>query len=178
MTTLERINNAIATLSLHTPNSTASAGVKRAVQDLVTAWVAFWNSSERQYTPDVMLDGKAKKFVEWYARAFVLVPTTVRSKCPDPRTLNPAWSEMAADSMKFSMQSYQSAASTAVQAGLDATEAVTAGVTQAAQGLRESLGAASDAVNAPFKEANQAMEKVVLVAAAGVGAYALFVLSR
>lgn len=171
MSALENLNNAIACLSLHAPGSTASQGVKDACAQLVSTWVSWWQSGERGYLPDALLSAKAQRFLQWYARAYVLVPQAVRNRCPDPRSVNVDWSSMAADTMRRTMEEYKRAA----DATASSASSVTKGVLAASKSLSEDIARAGSAVAAPITAYGNAVRNAVL---AVTGAYLVFVFVR
>ena len=158
MSAAENLNNAIASLSGALPGSQASAGVKTAGANLVTAWVRFWNSSERHYTPDAILSGKYRRFLEWYARAFVLSPKDVRTSIPDPRSINVEWSELAADTMRTTLESYQDAGKAAVAAGKTTAH----GALKVAKELSDDVARAGAGIAAPIQAYGEASRNLVL----------------
>jgi hypothetical protein len=97
-TAVENLNNAIVTLGPHTANS--SPGVRKAVAELEQKWVDFWHSNERQITPDVLLSPKLTRFVEWYTRAWMLLPPEERAKATSPNDLDTSWQPLAVDTLK------------------------------------------------------------------------------
>lgn len=98
--TEERINNAIVRLGYLTSGSReVSPGVRKAVELLGSEWLRWWGarpvSVVRLTDPEYV--GKLKRWAEWYARAWALVPAAVRKGCPDPREIEPSWSASLAD---------------------------------------------------------------------------------
>lgn len=89
----ERVNNAIVAIDWKSPAS--PAGVKQAVTDLGSHWIAFWNSAERRMLPPIALHAKLTRYAEWYARAWALMPAKLRDELTHPRDLDPSvWSAL------------------------------------------------------------------------------------
>lgn len=87
MSTLaERVNNAIVALDFAAPAS--PAGVRKAIADLATHWLNFWNSAERRLLPPAAIHAKLVRYAKWYTRAYALVPATTQAKVPHPQTLD------------------------------------------------------------------------------------------
>jgi len=175
MSAMESLNNAIASISMVSANAQASAGVKKAVNDIVQSWVAFWQSAERKYLPDAALSGKAERYLQWYARAYVLVPKAVRDKCPDPRRIDVSWAKLAEQSMSSAISDYRDAAKGAVKAGTDAGRAAVRGISAAAETITRDIERAGAAATQPIAAYGDAVRNTVLaVGAVAVVGYVLF----
>lgn len=98
MGSAENLNNAIATIGPLTGHS--SPGVRRAVADLETHWARFWQSSERATLPDPVLAPKYQRYVEWYTRAWLLLPEDERKRAVSPGELDASWEALATDTLK------------------------------------------------------------------------------
>ena len=95
--TIEGINNAIASITRHVATSNASKGVKEAVASLGENWATFWRSNERAILPDVALGAKLERYIKWYTRAWLIAPADVRAKVPRPDTLDASKRELVLD---------------------------------------------------------------------------------
>jgi len=98
MSSAENLNNAIATLGPHTGHS--SAGVRRAVADLELSWGKFWVSNARATLPDPALAPRYQRYVEWYTRAWMLLPEGERKLATSPADLDASWTALATDTLK------------------------------------------------------------------------------
>jgi hypothetical protein len=68
--------------------------VRRAIVQLAEAWVRWFENVYRKTLFPTVTDNldrtteKFGRFVAWYTRAWVLVPSEIRKQCPDPRRFN------------------------------------------------------------------------------------------
>jgi hypothetical protein len=167
---LENLNNAIATMSM-----VPAGGAKPAIDDLVRAWVKWWHSAERSYLPDATLRDKAVRFLEWYARAYVLLPAASSKRCPDPRTIDVTLSALAADTMRRSVEAYRQAAKDGAAAGLSGARMVTNGVLRVSSALSADIARAGHGIAAPISAYGNAVRDTVLAVTGAALVYVLFV---
>lgn len=97
-TIAEQLNNAIVGLDFVASLSSSSAGVKKAIGDLALHWWSFYRGAYWSL-PDVAWQQKITRYVEWYTRAYALLPSELRAKCRDPRTIDPSFAAVAVDTM-------------------------------------------------------------------------------
>ena len=109
----ENLNNAISRLGVATTQSTASEGVKKAVRDLTAHWSKFWRSGERALTPGPMLASKLERYVKWYARAWVLLPSAARAQAPAPQAIDVTWQSLATATVSQQVDSMRAVAADA-----------------------------------------------------------------
>lgn len=126
-----RINNAIATIGFETSRSQASEGVKKAVRALGDHWAAFWVSPARMSLPDLALHGTLERYVQWYTRAWCIVPKSVRARVPSPQSLDPTFAKLATDTIS----QYTESASDVVTAAEDKARAMAQHVADEARAL-------------------------------------------
>lgn len=94
----ENLNNAIATIGPLTGHSPPA--VRRAVADLETHWGRFWTSNARTTLPDPALAPRYQRYVEWYTRAWLLLPEDERKLATSPADLDVSWTALATDTLK------------------------------------------------------------------------------
>lgn len=134
-TTEERINNAIATMgpvarrNLRGPRLDAFLALER-------HWATFWRSSERALTPTLELGPKLKRYVQWYTRAWALLPSSARALVVQPDAIDVRFADAARDTLKAYLLGMESSA----QAAKDAQ----AWADEKARELRASIDAAGD----------------------------------
>lgn len=88
---LESLNNAIVSLDFHArAPAVQNPDVQRAIGLLVSHWLEFF-VNEYQTSPLTGLDAWAPQlqgYLRWYARAYALVPQSVRAKVPAPSSID------------------------------------------------------------------------------------------
>lgn len=151
--TEERINNAIATMG---PVARASLTGPRldAFLALERHWAAFWRSTERALTPTVELGPKLKRYVQWYTRAWALLPSDARARVTQPDAIDVRFADAARDTLRGYLTGVESATQTA--------DAAREWADRKAVELKASIDAAGDKA--------QALVLAVL-AVLGIGAY-------
>jgi tRNA(Ile2) C34 agmatinyltransferase TiaS len=113
--------------------------------------------------------------LQWYARAYVIVPKAVRDKVPDPRKIDVSWARLADDSMRSAISDYQDAANAAKRAGVDAARSAASAIGQVAETVVRDVERLSAAATAPISAYGQSVRNTVLaVTAAAVVGYVLF----
>lgn len=126
----ESINNAIALLSRATlaaqgrgdiPVSRASA-----ILALGRHWERFWRSSERTLTPTSVLTPTLSRYVEWYTRAWAMLPPDARAECPRPDQIDPTLAKVARDTIASYMTGLASAPDAARWVASQSSELATA----------------------------------------------------
>lgn len=91
----DRIDQAIKLLK----RAGASSPHRAAIAELARHWAQFYSSLERSYTPSPMLARKLGRYVQWYARAWSLLPKSAQSLAPRPESIDPSFSQLALDSL-------------------------------------------------------------------------------
>jgi hypothetical protein len=92
---VERINNAIVALDWAATNAPeVSGGVKAALRQLTTHWLRFYRDGSYWTLPDPVWLPKLGRYVEWYTRAYCLVPVAVRAQAPRPQDIDPQFLEL------------------------------------------------------------------------------------
>lgn len=94
----ENLNNAIATIGPLTGHSPPA--VRRAIADLESHWGRFWQSNARATLPDPALAPRYQRYVEWYTRAWLLLPEDERKLATSPADLDVSWTALATDTLK------------------------------------------------------------------------------
>lgn len=154
--TEERINNAIATMGPVARGALTGARLD-AFLALERHWSTFWRSTERALTPTVELGPKLKRYVQWYTRAWALLPSDARARVTQPDAIDVRFADAARDTLR----AYLTGLETSAQGARDAQ----AWADAKARELRASIDAAGDKA--------QVLGLAVL-AVIGLGAYWYF----
>ncbi len=94
-TPVERLNNAIVQLDwVATGAPGVSGGVKTAIRQLTEHWLRFYRDGSYWTLPDPVWLPKLGRYVEWYTRAYCLVPVAVRAQAPRPQDIDPQFLEL------------------------------------------------------------------------------------
>jgi hypothetical protein len=123
--TAERLNNAIVTLDFRAQlDPSISRGVKKAVAELATSWVNYWNSADRRIElMPIARVPKLQRYAAWYGRAWALMPEALRAALAHPETLDATVWAGIEDNVQFVAEGGQA---TAIAAKKLATEVATA----------------------------------------------------
>jgi len=132
-TAAEKLNNAIVRLDFVAQGAPITFGRKSAIGDLSRAWQLFWDSGERHLFDDTALQPRYARFLEWYARAWLLLPPASRPLAPDPREIDVSYLTLADGVISRAIDAYASAGAAGVEAARAAAEA--------AKGAAKELGA-------------------------------------
>lgn len=105
----ERMNNAIVAMvqAAYAAQSDGDipTGRVRAIEALSDHWAAFWRSSLRG---TVQGREKLARYVEWYTRAWALLPPSARAQCPRPDALDPSLADIAREALREYMTGLES----------------------------------------------------------------------
>jgi len=109
----EAINNAISQLSRATLAAQSRGDIPVSRVDAILAlgrhWERFWRSSKRTLTPTAALTPTLSRYVEWYTRAWALLPPAARAECPRPDQIDPTLAKVARDTLASYMTGLESA---------------------------------------------------------------------
>lgn len=126
--TEERINNAIVALSRAARTAfwgrTLPRGRMEAVDALERHWGIFWRSKERAIVPAVAMRAKLGRYVEWYTRAWALLPADARAMAPRPDEIDPTYAGLARDTLAAYMTGVETTGRAADRAASDLTSAI------------------------------------------------------
>jgi hypothetical protein len=143
---VERLNNAILDLEWRARSAVQNKDVMNSITQLSIAWVAWYEAIYRQtyvvLTPagssfappfydNTPIVEKFGRFVAWYARAYVLVPSEFRKTLLDPRDFDDYEAEIARREIARVLD--------ALGASADVTTIATTDISKAARELLEEL---------------------------------------
>lgn len=114
-TTEERINNAISSMG-PVARRTLQGPRLEAFMALERHWATFWRSPERALTPTLELAPKLKRYVQWYTRAWALLPSSSRAQVTQPDAIDIRFADSARDTLKAYLLGMESSAQAAKDA--------------------------------------------------------------
>jgi hypothetical protein len=165
-TPIEQLNNAIIRLDFVSRSATAvpNVDVRNAIAAMSAHWLKWFEGTYRKTYVQLGNPGEqwatiCDRYLQWYARGYMLVPEAVRAQVPQPTTINVSRAALALAEMERVSDAYQAV--------------VNSGIAPIANVVRDQARSLGDSIAREAAELAKAAADALKVGASAVGGFVL-----